>query len=226
MEITWYGHAAFGLTPDSGPRIITDPYTPEGVGYAPIRDGADLVLISSDDDSAHCRADLIAGAPTVVNALTVAQSGGRTEALGLEITAIEAAEWDHHPEHEVPGQNGMYRFELDGIKCAHMGDVGNPLTDAQQAFFQDVDILFALAGGYLTIELPDLMEMIHRTRPKLIIPMHFRTLTYKPRNTMWIESFLSHFKDDDVDFAFGPTICLSKNDLPARTRVMVMDYVR
>lgn len=226
MEIKWYGHAAFRLTPENGPTVITDPYTPEGVGYAPISESADLVLISSDDDDAHCRADLIPGDPVVVNALEVAQAGGRTEAAGIEITAIEAAEWDHHPEHAVPGQNGMYRFTLDGLKCAHMGDVGNPLTDAQMTFFEDVDILFALAGGYLTIELPDLMEMIHRMRPKLIVPMHFRTLAYRPRNTMWIESFLAHFKDDDVDFAFGPTAEITADNIPSRSRVLVMDYAR
>lgn len=226
MQVTWYGHAAFGLTPAQGPRVITDPYTPEGVGYAPIRDEADLVIISSDDDSAHCRADLIGGDPAVINALNVAQGGGRTTALGVEITAIEAAEWDHHPDHAVPGQNGMYRFTLDGIRFAHMGDVGNPLTEAQQAFFEDVDVLFALAGGYLTLELPDLMEMIHRARPRLVIPMHFRTLTYRPRNTMWIDAFLAHFKDEDVDFAFGATAELTQDSLPARTRVLVMDYVR
>ncbi len=226
MKITWFGHAAFRLLPDEGPSVITDPYTPEGVGYAPIRETADLVIISSDDDDAHCRADLIPGAPAVVNALEVAQGSGRAEASGLEVTAIEAAEWDHHPEHAVPGQNGMYRFTLDGIHCAHMGDVGNPLTDAQQAFFEDTDILFALAGGYLTLELPDLMEMIHRVRPKMVIPMHFRTLTYRPRNTMWIESFLSNFKKDDIDFAFGHTVDIKKEDIPERTRVLVMDYVR
>ncbi|MEO0484335.1 MAG: MBL fold metallo-hydrolase [Pseudomonadota bacterium] len=226
MQITWYGHAAFGLTPQSGPRVITDPYTPEGVGYPPITEPADLVIISSDDDSAHCRGDLIAGEPQIVNALAVAQNSGATTAEGVGITAIEAAEWDHHPEHDVPGQNGMYRFELDGLKCAHMGDVGNPLTPAQQDFFQDADILFALAGGYLTILLPDLMEMIHHTRPRLVIPMHFRTLTYKPRNTLWIESFLNHFNDEDVDFACSPRVDLTRSDLPDRTRVLVMDYLR
>ena len=226
MQITWYGHAAFGLSPETGPRIITDPYTPEGVGYAPIEEPAELVVISSDDDSAHCRADLIQGAPAVVNALTVAQNGGRAQAQGVEITAIEAAEWDLHPEHEIPGQNGMYRFELDGLKCAHMGDVGNPLTPAQQDFFQDTDILFALAGGYLTITLPDLMEMIRRARPRLVIPMHFRTLAYRPCNTMWIESFLSYFNDADVDFACAPRVTVTRDDIPERTRVLVMDYLR
>jgi L-ascorbate metabolism protein UlaG (beta-lactamase superfamily) len=227
MQITWYGHAAFRLTPDTtGPSVICDPYTPEGVGYRPIGESADLVIISSDDDSAHCRADLIPGAPAVLNALTVAQTGGAAEAAGLHVRAIEAAEWDHHPEHEVPGQNGMYRFEMDGIRVAHMGDVGNPLTPAQMAFFEDVDVLLALAGGYLTIELPDLMALIGKVRPKLIIPMHFRTLTYKPRNTMWIESFLSYFEEKDVDFACASTIRLDREDIPENPRVLVMTHAR
>jgi L-ascorbate metabolism protein UlaG (beta-lactamase superfamily) len=120
----------------------------------------------------------------------------------------------------------MYRFTLDGLRIAHMGDVGNPLTEAQQALFKDDDILLALAGGYLTIELPDLMKMIRRARPKLVIPMHFRTLTYRPRNTMWIESFLSHFREDAVDFACAHTVRLGRADIPETTRVLVMDYLR
>ncbi|MGR3467866.1 MAG: MBL fold metallo-hydrolase [Shimia sp.] len=225
MDITWFGHAAFKLLPSEGPSVITDPYTPEGVGYAPITEGADVVLISSDDDDAHCRADLIPGDPAVLNCCKLALEGGGATVGGLDVRSILAAEWEGHPE-KAPGQNGMYRFELDGMKIAHMGDVGNPLSDEQQAFFEDVDVLFALAGGYLTIELPDLMEMIHRMRPKLVIPMHFRTLTYKPRNTMWIESFLSGFREADVDFALASTANIKTEQLPERTRVLVMDYVR
>ncbi len=225
MKLKWYGHASFQLLPDDGPTVITDPFTPEGVGYAPIADTADLVVISSDDDDAHCRADLIPGDPTVVNALQVALNGGITSAEGLTVSAIEAAEWDEHPEH-APGQNGMYRFEMDGIKVAHMGDVGNPLTDRQMAFFEDVDLLLALAGGYLTIELPDLMKLVEKVQPKLIVPMHFRTLTYRPRNTMWIQSFLDYFDDAQVDFACDYQAVINKSDIPDSTRVLVMDYVR
>lgn len=225
MKLKWYGHASFQLLPDDGPTVITDPFTPEGVGYAPIADTADLVLISSDDDDAHCRADLIPGEPTVVNALQVALNGGSTTAEGLTVSAIEAAEWDEHPEH-APGQNGMYRFEMDGIKVAHMGDVGNPLTGRQMAFFEDTDLLLALAGGYLTIELPDLMKLIEKVRPKVIVPMHFRTLTYRPRNTMWIQSFLDYFDEAQVDFACDYQAVINKSDIPESTRVLVMDYVR
>lgn len=226
MDIKWYGHAAFRIVPEEGPVTITDPYTPEGVGYAPIPDPAELVLISSDDDSAHCRADLVAGDPTVLNALAVAQGGGTARAAGLTVRAIEAAEWDRHPGRAVPGQNGMYRWEMDGLSLAHMGDVGNPLTGAQQDFFADVDILFALAGGPPTIALPDLMATIRRAKPKLVIPMHFRTLTYRPRDTLWIESFLAHFEEEAVDFACAHEVTLGRGDMPETTRVLVMDYAR
>jgi len=225
LKLKWYGHAAFRIQSADGLTIITDPYTPEGVGYPPITDPADIVIVSSDNDSAHCRYDLITGDPVAVNALDVARDGGSRKVQGLTIKAIEAMEYIHHPEHE-PDQNGMYRFEVDGLRIAHMGDVGNPLTETQMAFFNDVDILLALTGGELTIALDDLKQVIDAARPRLIVPMHFRTLTYKPRNTHWIEAFLAYFDDAQVDFAFGYEVNLTRDDIPDETRVLVMDYAR
>ena len=223
--IKWYGHAAFRIEAANGSSLITDPYTPDLLGYAPMRDRTNVVAISSTNDRAHCRADLIDGDPVVFDALAVARSGGSAKVGGIGFQAIEAKEWVDHPEHEA-GANAMYRWEMDGIRFAHMGDVGNPLGERQMAFLEDVDVLFALAGGYLTIELPDLMEAIRRTRPKLVVPMHFRTLTYKPRNTLWVESFLSGFDEDAIDFACAHEITLRRGDLSKETRVMVMDYAR
>jgi hypothetical protein len=55
--------------------------------------------------------------------------------------------------------------------------------------------------------------------------MHFRTLTYKPRNTFWIETFLNDFNDKDVDFACTAEVEINKENLPEKTRVLVIDYV-
>ena len=225
MKLKWYGHAAFRITSDAGFSIITDPYTPEISGYEPITESADLVITSSDDDESHCRADLIPGMPTAVNALRVAEHGGEQMVNGITIQAMETREMEEHPYH-APGQNAMYRFEVDGIRIAHMGDVGNPLTERQIEFYEDVDLLLALTGDVPTIGLDDLKIMIDRMQPKLIVPMHFRTLTYKPRDTKWIASFLSYFDDADVDFAFGYEVDLQPQDIPQQTRVLVMDYVR
>lgn len=225
MKLKWYGHACFRITAANGTSIITDPYTPETAGYPPIRETADIVIVSSDNDPFHCRADLIPGAPAIVNALEVVRSGGERVEKGITIRAIEAMEALNHAFHD-PDQNALYRFEVDGLHVGHMGDVGNAFSEEQLRFFEGLDVLLALAGGHPTIELDELKKVIDRTKPRRVVPMHFRTLTYKPRNTFWIEKFLSYFDDADVDFAFAGEVDITPADLPQTTRVLVLDYVR
>lgn len=227
MNIKWYGHASFLLTGDDGFRIVTDPYTPETVGYSEYRDDADLAIASSGNDTSHCRVDLIPGDPVMVNALDVARAGGETTAAGVEIRAIEVCEaLENHPHHDPPYPNAMYRFALDGIEFGHMGDVGNPLDDEQTAFFEGVDVLLALTGGHPTIALDDLMALIRTTNPKLVVPMHFRTLRWKEKFGLWISSFLEYWnEDEEVDFAADSEAKISRSDLTNQTRVLVLDYV-
>ncbi|MEL6957378.1 MAG: MBL fold metallo-hydrolase [Pseudomonadota bacterium] len=226
MKIKWYGQAAFMLTSDAGLRVVCDPYTPEKLGYAPMRDEADIVLTSSDDDDAHCRHDLVPGDHSWLNTLDAVREGGSTSVAGLDVRAVEAMEIEDHPLHE-PGANAMYRFELDGMQIGHMGDIGNDLNDKQIRFFDGIDILLTLAGGVFTTRLDEVKRLIDACTPRIVIPMHFRTLSYKPRNLHWIETFLAYFDEaKDVDFAFGCEATITKNSLPDRTRVLVMDYAR
>lgn len=221
MKLKWYGQAAFSVT--THVTIITDPYTPETAGYAPILDPADIVITSSDNDSFHCRADLIHGNPTVINALALAKSGGTRSEKGVTFRAIEAMEALDHRYHD-PDQNGMYRFEVEGIHIGHMGDVGNALSAAQIDFFRGVDILLALAGDHPTIALDDLKTVIDAVQPRLIVPMHFQTLRYKPRNIFWIQSFLNYFAREKIDFACNYEVNLARTDLPESTRVLVLAH--
>jgi L-ascorbate metabolism protein UlaG (beta-lactamase superfamily) len=223
MKLKWYGHASFLVTASNGTMIITDPYTPETSGYEPIPDTPNVVIISSDNDSYHCRADLIKGSPTIINALELAQAGGVRAVNGVTFQAIEAMEALDHHEHD-PDQNGMYRFTVDDISVGHLGDVGNPLSDEQMRFFAGIDVLLALAGGHPTIALDDLEALIKRAQPKLVVPMHFRTLRYKPRNTFWIQSFLNYFAPEDVDFACATEVTLTREMLPEKTRVLVLSH--
>jgi L-ascorbate metabolism protein UlaG (beta-lactamase superfamily) len=224
MKLQWYGHASFRITANDGTSIITDPYTPETAGYKPIPETADVIIISSDNDSYHCRADLIPGTPIVINALELAQTTKTRTEKGVTFQAIEAMEALNHREHD-PDQNGMYKFTVDGVSVGHMGDMGNALTKEQLEFFKGLDVFLALAGGHPTIELADLKTAIDTIQPKLVVPMHFRTLTYKPRNTFWIETFLNYFEDKDVDFACASEVEIKKENLPEGTRVLVVDYV-
>lgn len=227
MKLKWYGHACFLITSESdaqGLQIVTDPYTPETSGYRPISEAVDIVITSSDNDLFHCRADLVPGHPTVINALEVAQQGGQRLSHGITFRAIGAMEMLDHPEHK-PDQNALYRFTVDGIRIGHMGDIGNRLTEAQIAFFEGIDILLALTGGSPTIALDDLKAVIDIVKPPLVVPMHFRTLRYKLRNILWIQSFLNYYADSDIDFASDSEVKLTRDTLPNHTRVLVLDNV-
>lgn len=226
MKIKWYGQASFLITAADGTMIVTDPYTPETSGYSPVAEAADIVIRSSDNDSFHCRADLIPGDPAVITALDLARGEKETTVKGITFRAIESMEALNHRWHD-PDANGMYRFSVDGVSLGHMGDVGNPLSEAQIKFFKGVDVLFALAGGHPVIELDDLKTVIDTVQPKLVIPMHFRTLSLKLVHTLWIHHFLSYFDEEkDVDFAFQYETEITPDTLPDQTRVLVLDYVK
>ena len=225
MKLKWYGQACFLITASDGTIIVTDPYTPETAGYSPVREEADLVIRSSDNDNFHCRADLIPGNPAVVTALDLARGNKETTVKGIPIKAIELMEALNHRFHD-PDVNGMYRFVVDGVSIGHMGDVGNPLSEAQIDFFKGVDVLLALTGGHPTIELDDLKTVIDAVQPRLVIPMHFRTLSLK-LNILWIPSFLAYFDEEkDVDFAYHYETEITPDTLPDHMRVLVLDYVK
>jgi L-ascorbate metabolism protein UlaG (beta-lactamase superfamily) len=223
MKLKWYGQAAFSLKRSDGFTVVVDPYTPETSGYVPILEPADVVVTSSDNDSFHCRADLIKGNPVAINALAVAKEGGTRTEKGLTVHAIQSMEALNHRYHD-PDLNGMYRFEMDGMSIGHMGDVGNAFSKEQIDFFRGLDIFLVLAGGHPTIELDDLKVVLDEVKPKLIVPMHFRTLRLKPRNLYWIQTFLDYFPDEQVDFACDSEVTLMPEDLPESTRVLVLTH--
>ena len=98
------------------------------------------------------------------------------------------------------------------------------LTPEQIDFFRDLDVLLALAGGYPTLALDELKTVIDAVKPRLVVPMHFRTLRLKRRNQFWVQTFLDYFPDELVDFAFDCEISLSKANLPESMRVLVLTY--
>jgi L-ascorbate metabolism protein UlaG (beta-lactamase superfamily) len=225
MKLQWLGHASFRITGADGVSIVTDPHNPETSGYAPYREPCDIVIMSSDNDLFHCNTQLVPGPHLTINALELARTGKPRVEHGVRFEAVEAMEAHDHPEHD-PDQNGMYKISLDGLTIGHMGDMGNALSAAQIAFFRGVDVLLALTGGLPTIKLPDLRVAIEAIQPKLVVPMHFRTLTYKPRNTLWIESFLADFDPSIVDFACAHEVDITPGTLPAAMRILVIDYAR
>jgi L-ascorbate metabolism protein UlaG (beta-lactamase superfamily) len=218
MVIKWQGHACFHIT-GNGVRIVTDPYTPGVAGLSPIREPADIVIMSSDDDNFHSDAADVPGSPEVLNALEIARSGGSREARSIRFDAIETQESLVHKVN--PGANAMYRFTVDGVRVAHMGDVGNPLTAEQLQFLRGADVLLALTGGPVTIELADLDAALCEVQPKIVIPMHYRIPNLK-LNILPLEAFTSRHPRETVDIRPTSEIELTPHSLPDQMRIVAL----
>tara|TARA_B100001057_G_scaffold495181_1_gene593548 strand:+ start:8320 stop:9000 length:681 start_codon:yes stop_codon:yes gene_type:complete len=226
MEIKWYGQASFGIETFDKVKIVTDPYNHDTSGFKPFSEPADIVIKSSSNDSFHDNDHLVPkkeGA-TVIDALSVAVGSGSVMSHGITFKTIEAMEDLDHPYHD-PDQNAMYRFLVDDINIGHMGDMGNKFSDEQISFFEGVDILLSHAGGKPVIPLEELNRIVDKVKPKLVIPMHFRTLCYKPCDMHFISSFIESFGKDRVDFACNSSVSINKSDIPSDTRALVLDYV-
>jgi L-ascorbate metabolism protein UlaG (beta-lactamase superfamily) len=170
MKIKWYGHAAFLVTSDQGLKMITDPYESGAYGgqlsYGQIKDQADIVL-TSHDHADHNDTKSLPGSPEIVKG-----SGSKT-VKGISIKGLSTY---HDPSKgSERGANTIFTFTIDGIKICHLGDLGHILSEKELAEIGSVDILFIPVGGYFTIDAKEATRVAEQIKPRVLIPMHFKT---------------------------------------------------
>jgi len=217
MRITWYGHAAF-LLEGEGLRIITDPFSPES-GYDAIDEPADVLLMSQDDDRFHSHAESVKAKPVTIVGRGLAEDG--VSALGVHFRALQV--WENVARDK--NLNGMFHFTLDGVRVAHMGDIGHGLNDGECAELHGVDVLLAITGGNHTIAIPDLVDAIARIEPKVVIPMHFQTGKVR-LNIQDNAEFFSHYQPEQIERRDSTSIELTPETLPRELRIVVLKHAR
>jgi len=167
MNIKYLGHSAFVIASDAGVKIITDPYEiGPGLTYGEITESADIVTVSHDHLD-HCNVAGVKGNPKVV------RGAGRSTAKGTEFRGI--ASYHDEAKGKLRGNNTIFCFEVDGIKVCHLGDLGHLLDDKQVAEIGSVDILLIPVGGYYTIDAKAATQVCNQLKPRVIIPMHYKT---------------------------------------------------
>jgi len=215
MKIKWNGHASFTITTSAGVKIITDPYEPGGFGggikYEPIPDQADIALVSHEHAD-HNYVQGLKGKPVVVR--------DSKEVKGIKFEAIPS--FHDTSKGAERGRNNLFCFDADGIRVAHLGDLGHILDDVQIKKLGKVDVLLTPVGGFFTIDAKQSAELVRKINPRIVIPMHFKTdkvdFPIQP-----VDGFLNLFtKVKKLDKS---EVEISKASLPASTEVWVLQFV-
>jgi L-ascorbate metabolism protein UlaG (beta-lactamase superfamily) len=167
MKLKWLGHSCFLITSETGLRIITDPYsTIGGIYYSPINESADIVTVSHEHRD-HNNIAAVQGKPEIIT------GSGTKIAKGMQFRGIAS----HHDESRGTerGPNTIFCFTADGIRLCHLGDLGHELSQEETAQIGNVDILLIPIGGFFTIDAIIATKVSDDLKPKVIIPMHYKT---------------------------------------------------
>ena len=177
MRVRWYGQSTFLLS--GGRTVFIDPFGDMGEAlvarglefrYPRIEGATAELLLVTHEHRDHNVVDVVGGEPVVIRS-----TAGRFESPIGEVVAI-ASEHDDVAG-TVRGPNTIFRFELDGFACCHLGDFGQPaLRPEQRAALGEVDVLFIPVGGsFATIGGAPAAELVRSVAPRLVVPMHYRT---------------------------------------------------
>jgi L-ascorbate metabolism protein UlaG (beta-lactamase superfamily) len=197
LRIRWHGHACFEIAGSS--VVVTDPHDGRSIGIRPPRAVGDVVLVSHDHFDHNC-SRLVRNSETTVVADPV-----MTVDKGVRIEGIEAFHDDQRGRKR--GNITIFRFELDGLSFCHLGDLGHPIDDVTAERLAGVDVLFVPVGDVFTIGPETALTVIDKIRPKVAVPMHYRTqglsLSIRP-----LQDFLNLVDDErvvkvgnEIDFA-------------------------
>lgn len=216
MKIKWYGHAAFLVTTDQGVKIILDPYESGAYGgqlaYGKIKDQVDLAL-TSHDHADHNDTKSLPGSPQVVRG-----SGSKT-VKGISIKGVPTY---HDPSKgSERGENTIFVLSVDGMQLCHLGDLGHVLSEKEVNEIGPVDILLIPVGGYFTIDAKEATRVLDQIKPKVVIPMHFKTnkcgFPIAP-----VEEFLSG--KTIVKKTGASETVFDKTSLPGKAEIVVLEH--
>jgi L-ascorbate metabolism protein UlaG (beta-lactamase superfamily) len=216
MKIKWLGHSSFLIESSDGTKVMTDPFESGSydgaVGYAPIRDSADVITVSHDHAD-HNAVDEIAGDPAIIR-------GGEERTIkGVVLRGVGT--FHDESKGQERGRNIVHVVDVDGLRVGHLGDLGHLLSDDEVEAVGQVDVLLAPVGGYYTIGPEEARDVAEQLGARIVIPMHYKTedlgFPIQP-----VDDFLKLMKQ--VERVGATSIEIDKDNLPDKRKVIVLDY--
>lgn len=215
MIIRWLGHSCFRITSAEGKTLLTDPYDTEAYRgtllYAPLDESPDVVTLSHRHAD-HANTAILKGDPVVVEAR-------ETQLVdGFSIRGISTYHDDQ--DGNARGDNTIFRIIADGLSLCHLGDLGQDLGQTRVEQIGEVDILLVPVGGFFTIDADQATRVMEQLQPVITIPMHFRNDRCR-FEIDGVDRFLAG--KDNVERADGSAIDVTKENLPASPKIVVLE---
>jgi L-ascorbate metabolism protein UlaG (beta-lactamase superfamily) len=216
VKLKWLGHSAFLLTSASGTRIATDPYKTGcfdgAVGYGPIHEACDGVTVSHEHDD-HSAWQGLPGKPLLVHGT------GEFTVKDVAVAGFDTAHDDAGGTKR--GRNTMYRFDIDGLKVLHCGDLGEELRPSTVKAVGPVDVLLVPVGGHFTIDAAQAHGVAAAVGARVIVPMHYKTerLSFPVAG---VDDFLRG--QPDVRRVGKPEAEVAADVLPEKPEIWVLEH--
>lgn len=209
MDIFPLGHSSFRLRGKQA-TLVTDPFGESGLSVKfPKHIEADIVTVSHDHAD-HNAVDLVGGTPFVV------RGPGEYEIKGVSVIGIPSF---HDAESGAArGKNTMYRIEIDGVKVAHLGDLGHVLTSAQVEQIGGIDVLMIPIGGTYTVDAEKAAQVISDIEPRIIIPMHDARSN---ADLVSVEQFLKQMNKEGITAV--PKLTVSRDKMPTEATIVILE---
>jgi L-ascorbate metabolism protein UlaG (beta-lactamase superfamily) len=214
MEVTFLGHSSFKIKTKSA-SVVTDPFDPSFVGIKYPKIDGDIVTVSHDHKD-HNQSDLVVGAKKVI------LTPGEYEISGISIIGISTF---HDAQNGGErGKNTIYVFEAEGLRLAHLGDLGHAISDEVVDLMGTIDVLMIPVGGFYTIGSKEAAEVAAKIDPYFIIPMHYKVAGLNEENFSKLEPVDNFLKEVGMQVENLPKFSIKKEDIieDQNTKVIVL----
>ncbi len=211
MKLHYYGHSCFSLRFADGTLLVTDPFD-ASVPYVPCSEIPTAVLVSHDHFDHNCTSSLRGD-------FKIVRSAGEYRFGDVRVAAVDSFHDDQRGA--LRGSNLITRIDGDGLRIAHLGDLGHmPETQTQREALTDLDVMLIPVGGCFTIDTPTAEEIIRTFRPGLAVAMHYRTEVIAD----WKISTEERFVRDMHAFHLPDEADITADSLPKVPSAAVMAY--
>lgn len=196
VTIRWFGQSYFQIVSSSGTRIVIDPHLI--VSYPRAIVPADVVLITHQHQD-HNQLEAIENRERA-KILVGLKGEPRKQEWNIfdekfkDVTIQSIPLYHDKAQGMDRGKNTGFVMEVDGLRIAHLGDLGHELTEAQRKAIGPVDILMIPIGGIYTLNGTDAKKVVEQIKPRrLILPMHYATKDFD--QVVGPEEFLEDLKN-------------------------------